>query len=348
MGPEIRPEIIVFIHFENILSILLEIYYTSKPIFPQDPKCAKKFEIVPFFGEYSFPDLICLRTWHIFKKKNLERIMDLEEIKRIYAIVPPVKYFMYLKKHRNNNITRHPTIDFSFSMHSTEPSLKLRVDDAIHESFFPCGMSRMPGAEYEILDHGERDILVFCYDPQYLPYFQEHKLSPEQPIWHYSADSIIQKTISEILEVSSKIAETGQADQFDLLAISLLAATRSSQKNQVDDQFHRNIIQKIESQMLFNYPDHRSLMEIIENSGLSRRSFFRYWKLYHKETPHEFMRNCVLSDAEQMLKETSLSISEISGRLGFQNPSHFFVMFKKYTGMSPLQFRKTAAKDGGR
>ena len=279
------------------------------------------------------------------QKKNQEWIMDLDKIERIYAIVPPVKYFMYLKKHRNNNITRHHTIDFSFSMHSTEPSLKLRVDDAIHESFFPCGMSRMPGAEYEILDHGERDILVFCYDPQYLPYFQEHKLSPEQPIWHYSADSIIQKTISEILEVSSKIAETGQADLFDLLAISLLAATRSSQKNQVDDQFHRNIIQKIESQMLFNYPDHRSLMEIVRNSGLSRRSFFRYWKLYHQETPHEFMRNCVLSDAEQMLKETSLSIREISVRLGFQNPSHFFVMFKKYTGMSPLQFRKSMAKD---
>ena len=141
------------------------------------------------------------------------------------------------------------------------------------------------------------------------------------------------------MDVSSRIAEPGQSDHLDLLAISLLAVTRSSQKNHEDDPFHRDIIQKAESQMLFHYPRYLSLAEIIEKSGLSRRSFFRYWKKYHQETPHEFMRNCILSDAEQMLKGTSLSVGEISSRLGFQNPSHFFVLFKKYTGMSPLQYR---------
>ena len=266
-------------------------------------------------------------------------IMDLDKIGRMYSVVPPVQYFLFLKKHRNNNIQRHPTIDFSFSLQSTEPSLKLRVEDRIHESVVPCGTSRMPGPEYENLDHGERDILAFCYDPRYLSWFQEHGLSPELPIWHYSANSIILKMISEIMDVSSRIAEPGQSDHLDLLAISLLAVTRSSQKNQVDDPFHRDIIQKAESQMLFHYPRYLSLAEIIEKSGLSRRSFFRYWKKYHQETPHEFMRNCILSDAEQMLKGTSLSVGEISVYLGFQNPSHFFVLFKKYTGMSPLQYR---------
>ena len=266
-------------------------------------------------------------------------IMDLDKIERMYSIVPPVKYFLFLKKDRKNDITRHPTIDFSYSLQSTEPTQKLRVEDRVYESEFPSGMSRMPGPEYENLDHGERDVLAFCYDPRHLAWFQEHGLSPELPLWHYSQDSIIRKMISEIMEVSSRIAEPGQSDHLDLLAISLLAVTRSSQKNQEDDPFHRDIIQKAESQMLFHYPRYLSLAEIIEKSGLSRRSFFRYWKKYHQETPHEFMRNCILSDAEQMLKGTSLSVGEISVRLGFQNPSHFFVLFKKYTGMSPLQYR---------
>ena len=41
-----------------------------------------------------------------------------------------------------------------------------------------------------------------------------------------------------------------------------------------------------------------------------------------------------------MLTETSLGIHEIAVRLGFKNPSHFYVLFKKYVGMSPLQYRK--------
>jgi AraC-like DNA-binding protein len=36
-----------------------------------------------------------------------------------------------------------------------------------------------------------------------------------------------------------------------------------------------------------------------------------------------------------------LSIHEIAARLGFRNPSHFFVLFKKYVGVSPLQYRKS-------
>ena len=87
------------------------------------------------------------------------------------------------------------------------------------------------------------------------------------------------------------------------------------------------------------------LNEMIKNSGISRRTFYRYWKMYHQESPHEFMRNCFLSNAGQMLLETSLSVNEIANALGFQNTSHFFVLFKKYVGMSPLQFRKSAAKD---
>ena len=267
--------------------------------------------------------------------------MDLQNIRRSYSVVPPVKYFMYLKKHRNNLVTHHQTVDFSFSIHSTEPSIKLRVNDRFYEEALPCGMTRIPGEEYEITDRGERDILVFCYDGGYLPFFRKSGLLPELPIWPYPASAAAQKMIPEILDIAAHIAEPGQADRFDLSAVSYLMMTRSQPEPRSGDAFYQNIIHKIESRMLFNSKSHSSLENIIKDSGISRRSFFRYWKMYHQESPHDFMRNCLLSDAEQLLAETSLSIHEIAARLGFSNPSHFFVLFKKYVGVSPLQYRKS-------
>ena len=46
--------------------------------------------------------------------------------------------------------------------------------------------------------------------------------------------------------------------------------------------------------------------------------------------------------AKTLLKESQLSIMEISFRLGYENQSSFSRVFKKRVGMSPLQYRKTS------
>ena len=49
----------------------------------------------------------------------------------------------------------------------------------------------------------------------------------------------------------------------------------------------------------------------------------------------------VVMDAKSKLKSSGLSVSEISDSLNFPNPSFFCKYFKKHTGMTPRQFRKS-------
>jgi len=46
-----------------------------------------------------------------------------------------------------------------------------------------------------------------------------------------------------------------------------------------------------------------------------------------------------IKTAQKLLKNSKLNVNEISFKLGFNDASHFNKIFKKYNGMSPLQFR---------
>ena len=48
-----------------------------------------------------------------------------------------------------------------------------------------------------------------------------------------------------------------------------------------------------------------------------------------------------VTEAKRMLRETSLSVTQIADRLSFDCPNYFSKVFKKITGYTPLQYKKT-------
>ena len=48
----------------------------------------------------------------------------------------------------------------------------------------------------------------------------------------------------------------------------------------------------------------------------------------------------ILSLPSKLLSETLLGIDEIALQCGYHYPANFIRMFKKYYGVTPLQFRK--------
>ena len=57
-------------------------------------------------------------------------------------------------------------------------------------------------------------------------------------------------------------------------------------------------------------------------------------------SPNGCIDQALIRQAKSLLSSTSLSIQEITDRLGFQNQSHFGTFFKRHAGVSPKEFRK--------
>lgn len=57
------------------------------------------------------------------------------------------------------------------------------------------------------------------------------------------------------------------------------------------------------------------------------------------KTPSETIQGFLIQEAKVLLKNTNMTIKQISNELNFQNPSFFCRYFRKYVGVSPIEYR---------
>ena len=88
-------------------------------------------------------------------------------------------------------------------------------------------------------------------------------------------------------------------------------------------------------------------MIFLMSSGISSHfkyhSFYlnRLFKQHTGKTLHQTVIEEKIKVAKRMLKEGNLSINEVAVELGFLDRSQFCTTFKKQTGYTPLEYKKS-------
>lgn len=106
-------------------------------------------------------------------------------------------------------------------------------------------------------------------------------------------------------------------------------------------------INDIYNYTISNFDKKISLEEIAAIAHISPNSFCRYFKTQTKKTYSQFLMEVKIGNACKLLIENKKSISSICYESGFNNFSNFNRYFKNITGKSPLQYKKTFAKEYG-
>jgi AraC family transcriptional regulator len=84
--------------------------------------------------------------------------------------------------------------------------------------------------------------------------------------------------------------------------------------------------------------------QIAKMANLSNFYFIRLFKAAFGKTPHQYILECRIGLAKELLNGSAISISEVSQRSGFSTQSHFTSAFRQATGESPRAFRQLRAK----
>lgn len=168
------------------------------------------------------------------------------------------------------------------------------------------------------------------------------RINQEQQIY-------IENTINEIIsECSAK--PFGYKGQVKLYLMELIISINRNFKNKsLNISQTTNILHKKVGDILKylneNYSEEISLTKISLEFSISK---FYLSKIFKKSTGFsliEYLNSIRIKEAQKLLRETELSVTQISEAVGYANITHFIRMFKALSGISPLKYRRKIRTD---
>jgi CheY-like chemotaxis protein len=118
---------------------------------------------------------------------------------------------------------------------------------------------------------------------------------------------------------------------------------RNLTANQADAQFLRRAIEIVDRHLSDFEFDVEALAKKV---AVSRRQLFRKMKAVTGGTPNALIRAMRLKRAAQLLKESQMTITEITYAVGFSDLKHFRSLFQKQFGLLPVDYASKAHAGG--
>lgn len=89
-----------------------------------------------------------------------------------------------------------------------------------------------------------------------------------------------------------------------------------------------------------NYNKQISIEQYAESCHMTSCWFINNFKKITKMTPMQYIVSLRINNAINLIENTDYNISEIANAVGYENSLYFSRLFRKYTGMSPSEYRK--------
>ena len=106
----------------------------------------------------------------------------------------------------------------------------------------------------------------------------------------------------------------------------------------IEDAFISRFKQMVEERLA---DSNLSVEDLAAGMGLSRVQLYRKVKALTGSTPVDLLRKARLSQAQRLLQESDLTVSEIAYQVGFASPSYFTKCYKDEFGIVPGEARKS-------
>jgi len=170
--------------------------------------------------------------------------------------------------------------------------------------------------------------------------------------WNYdgqnyfcSNDKIINQLLARLIFI---FTENNQAKDFfanlvlqELLVRLMQTQARTVLMNNFKKHSSNNRLAYVIEFINKNLQDNITIKTLSQKAYMSEPHFYRCFKQQFGITPVDYINEQRIKTAQMMLLAADRTITEICFSCGFNNLNYFLKLFKRYTGLTPVQYRKS-------
>ncbi|MCB0649085.1 MAG: helix-turn-helix transcriptional regulator [Saprospiraceae bacterium] len=213
-------------------------------------------------------------------------------------------------------------------------------------SYFAEIMNKVDGGVCEVfVIHLYPEILKDIYEDE-IPHFLDTNKQG-----HYAQKIIHKNVIQQFIQSLDFYFENQQLVSTELLRLKLkeliLLLLETNEKTAILDLFahlftpRKATLKEVVNAHLFT---NITLEQMAKLAGHSLSTFKREFRIHYENSPANYIREQRMKKAEQLLKASDFSISEIAYQLGYEDSSHFSRLFSNSYHLSPSEFRSNHRK----
>ena len=101
-----------------------------------------------------------------------------------------------------------------------------------------------------------------------------------------------------------------------------------------------NLLSQIEEYITNNLNDDLSSPALCKKFNISKSKLYNVFQKYYESSVGDIIRKQRIKKAKELLESTEDPVSEIANQVGYDDYNYFIKVFKKETGLTPVQFRK--------
>jgi AraC-like DNA-binding protein len=161
------------------------------------------------------------------------------------------------------------------------------------------------------------------------------------PVRHFKGNAEMKKTLETILAIADNSKNKMQRIILENLLISFLIQVIETAANTalLSKPLSDNAA-KIHLFIMHNFKEEISIEAMAKMLHLSVSRFKSWFKEEFGIPPLDFILRKRVEEAKMIMqKQPALSMSDIAYTLGFSSPQYFATVFKRYTFLSPMQYK---------
>ncbi len=107
---------------------------------------------------------------------------------------------------------------------------------------------------------------------------------------------------------------------------------------------YRRIITEAEQMLMEDLKKKYTVEDISERFGISQSTFKKYFMAVYGRPVSKYVREKRVEMAKDLLANSNMSVGEIAETCGYEHQGKFGTVFKAFTGVSPLEYRRLNVK----